>query len=152
MNKFSLLLRDDTDRPVIFISSKYQITALLDTGAVFPIWTEEEDLLKLMGGSLIKSNIEFGGFGGTAVGNLYELPTFQLGKLIYPHLKIIACPLEIPAFMIIPATMFRNLIYEIDDSKKKLTLTVPPGETVIRNVLIRNSDGTLNVLSGEYKD
>lgn len=48
--------------------------------------------------------------------------------------------------MILSATMFRNLMYEIDDKNHKLNVTIPDGESEIRNLIIRDSNGKLHVL------
>jgi len=61
---------------------------MLDTGAVFPIWTDEEDILSLIGGKLVKKDISFGGFGGEAKGSLYRLQNVVVGELIFPDIYI----------------------------------------------------------------
>lgn len=43
--------------------------------------------------------------------------------------------------------MFQNLIYEIDDNSHKLNITIPEGESEIRNIRIEDSQGKLHVLS-----
>lgn len=62
---------------------KDTLSALLDTGAYLPVWVDEETILtEDLGAALIRKNIPFTGFGGTAL---------------------------VPFNMILSATMFRNL-------------------------------------------
>ena len=48
--------------------------------------------------------------------------------------------------MIISATMFSGLIYEIDTKNHKLNITIPNDESLIRNLRIQDSNGKLHVL------
>lgn len=145
MKQFTLPLQKDADRPIIYVSSQPQIVGLLDTGAVFPVWIQEESLLVTLGGTLYRENVPFGGFGGMTTGNMYELPIFCIGELIYPNFKVIARQLETPANILLPATMFRNLIYEIDDFHHKFNISVPVGQSLVRNVSLRDSNGVLQI-------
>lgn len=54
--------------------------------------------------------------------------------------------LLVPFNMILSATMFQNLIYEIDDKNHKLNVTIPDEESTVRNLRIVNSDGRIHVL------
>lgn len=47
--------------------------------------------------------------------------------------------------MLFSATMFSHLVYEIDDQNHQLNITVPDKESVIRNLIIRDIDGNLQV-------
>lgn len=38
---------------MIYLSNWYGVNALLDTGALFPVWTAKEEVLKNLGGILI---------------------------------------------------------------------------------------------------
>lgn len=147
MRQFTLNLDREMQRPIVSLSNLQGLTALLDTGAYFPIWTDEEDILSsLLGAKLIKKDVPFGGFGGQTKGNLYKF-TMTFGDLIYPDMNIIACgDLQVPFNMILSATMFNKLIYEIDDRNHKLNVTIPEGESLVRNLIIRDSGGKLHVL------
>lgn len=59
----------DTSRPVVMLKNWNNFRALLDTGAYFPIWIADENILKDLGGSCIRKEVPFGGFGGEAKGN-----------------------------------------------------------------------------------
>ena len=81
------------------------------------------------------------------MGNLYLLNTFAFGDLIFPNMSIIACAdlTEVPFQLILSATLFNSLIYEIDCKNHKLNVTVPDGESVVRNLRIMDSQGRFHV-------
>lgn len=147
MKQFTLQLDMDYQRPIIELKAWHSFEALLDTGAFFPIWTASPNILEKIGGTLEQKGVRFKGFGGETAGNLYRLNTFVIGDLIFPNMSIIACRdlAEVPFQMILSATMFDNLIYEIDSKNHKLNVTVPDDESLIRNLRIRNSSGRLHV-------
>ena len=151
MRQFTLELQERTQRPVVYLANFYGFDAMLDTGALFPIWIENEIGLKKLGAKLVSKNVEFSGFGGRAFGNLYCIPFVQIGELIFPNLHIISCRLNLPCKMILSATMFRGLIYEVDDYNYKLNVTVPEGQSLVRNLVIWDEKGRLHVMctSGE---
>lgn len=76
-----------------------------------------------------------------------------IGDLIFPNMHIIACNdlKNAPFQLILSATMFQNLIYEIDNKHHKLNVTIPDDESTVRNLRIKDSNGRLHVLcnSGE---
>ena len=69
MMQFCLPLKDDVKRPVARIDSFYGIDALLDTGAVYPVWVQDEEILADIGGEVVLEQVEFGGYGGTKKGS-----------------------------------------------------------------------------------
>lgn len=109
---------------------------MLDTGALVPVWTTHEEMLLDMDAVLVKKGVPFGGFGGETRGNLYTLPVFRIGDLIFPELPIIAAPQRLPCQMLLSATMFGGLIYEIDDHNYRLNITIPNGESFVRKLII----------------
>ena len=148
MKQFTLNLSKDMQRPVVILKNWNNFRALLDTGAYLPIWTDDEKLLAHLGGVCKKREVPFGGFGGETKGNLYVLPSVSVGELIFPSMHIIACNdlKETPFQMILSATMFDGLIYEINTKEHKLNITVPNDESHIRNLRIEDSNGHLHVL------
>lgn len=150
MKQFTLRMNKAYQRPIIELKTWYGFEALLDTGAFFPIWTADEKILTKVGGTLEKRNVKFRGFGGETAGNLYRLDNFIIGDLIYSNMSIIACTdlKEVPFQLILSATMFDNLIYEIDCKNHKLNVTVPNDESIVRNLKIKDSEGRLYVLCG----
>ena len=145
MRQFTLRLDATQQRPVVLL--KNTLTALLDTGAYIPIWTDDEDILvSMMGGKLIKKNVPFTGFGGTAYGNLYQI-TIEIGDLIFPNMHIVAnSELNTSYNLILSASMFDGLIYEIDTKTHRLNVTVPDKETLVRNLRVVDSNGNVHIM------
>ena len=145
MKQFTLKLDKKQQRPVVLL--KNTLLALLDTGAYIPVWTDDEDILVTgLGGKLVKENVPFIGFGGIAYGNLYQV-TIEVGELIFPNMHIIAnSELNTSYNMILSATMFQHLRYEIDDENHRFNVTIPNGESCVRNLKIQDENGRLHVL------
>lgn len=148
MKQFTLNLVKDTSRPVVMLRNWHNFRALLDTGAYFPIWTADESILKDLGGRCLRKGVSFSGFGGETEGNLYILPNLLVGDLTFSNIHIIACNdlKDTPFQLILSATMFNNLIYEIDDKNHKLNVNIPDDESVVRNLTVKDSNGRLYVL------
>ncbi len=92
--------------------------------------------------------VGLGGFGGMTAGTLYKIHLFRCGDLVYHECPIIASRIYLPCQMIISATMFSKLIYEIDDHHHKLNITIPDTESYIRNITVEDKNGKLYVLCG----
>ena len=146
MKQFTIDLNENVQRPVVRLSEWHQFDVMLDTGALFPVWVDEERALIKLGAKLIQEKVVFGGFGGEASGSLYRLPYFKFGDLIYPGLPIIACCVSAPCHMILSASMFLKLRYEIDDENHKLNITIPDSQSCVRNLKIWDENGHLQVL------
>lgn len=151
MKQFTLGLYENIQRPVVFLEDWHKYDAMLDTGALFPVWIAEEETLEKLGAKCVEKYVQFGGFGGETIGNLYRLPYFKIGSLVFPNFPIIASRIQAPWHMIMSATMFSHLRYEIDDDNHKLNVTIPDTQSEVRNLKIWSSDGGLQVLctSGE---
>lgn len=123
------------------------LTALLDTGAYIPVWTDEEDILiSDMGAELVKEKVPLSGFCGATYGNLYKV-SITVGGIIYPDMHVIANNDIDAAFnLILSATMFDGLIYQIDTVNHVLNVDVPDNESNIRNLRIESKDGRQIVL------
>ncbi len=145
MKQFTLRLDKKQQRPVVLLNDA--LTALLDTGAVIPVWTDAEKILvNALGGKLVKEKVPFTGFGGIAYGNLYQV-TIQIGDLIFPSMHIIANnEINTSYNLILSATMFQNLIYEIDDKNHRFNVTIPDDESNVRNLRIEDANGRLHIL------
>ena len=145
MKQITLVLSTDYQRPVAKLADFHGIEALIDTGAVYPIWTKDERRLEKLGAVRRKESVPFGGLGGMTEGALYEIPIFQIDGLIYPNMGIIAHRLSFPVPLILPATMFNNLIYEINNKTHRMSITVPDDESTSRRLTIRDVNGRLHV-------
>ena len=150
MNTFSLALDEVYQKPLVDLADWHNIDALLDTGALFPVWTAKEELLPKLGARFIKADVPFSGFGGETKGNLYRLKEFRVGELIFPDMPVVTSNemAKEPYHMILSATMFQKLIYTIDDKNHALTIEIPEGENPERHMRIYDSNGKLYVLCG----
>ena len=150
MKQITFQLDHRQQRPVLKLEGK--LRALLDTGAYIPVWTDDEEVLAHnMGAELVAKNVSFTGFGGTAIGNLYKV-TLRVGELIYPNMSILANQdLDTPFNLILSATMFQNLIYEVDDKNHRFNVSIPDEESMVRNLRIEDKNGIIHILcnSGE---
>lgn len=152
MKQFTLPLDEHSQRPIVYLGKSTNIFAMLDTGALFPIWVEKEEILSIFGATLASRNVEFGGFGGKAKGNIYRLPNLIVGDLVFSNMSIIACELDLPCQMILSATMFKHLIYEIDDYNHAFNVTIPDKESNVRNLKIEDKDGKLHILCTSFNE
>lgn len=143
-----MTLNKDFQRPIIYLSNWHRLNALLDTGALFPVWTAPETILLRLGGVLLQKDVVFGGFGGKTQGNLYQLDQVTIGKLIFPKMAIISCNdlKNVPYHILLSATMFQHLRYEIDDENHKFNVMVPDKESCVRSLKIQDKNGKLHVL------
>ncbi len=80
--QITLNLDSEARRPVVQTGWFYGCRAMLDTGALFPIWVASGGLLESLGARLVKKGVRFSGFGGDTAGSLYRV-NFVLNGLIY---------------------------------------------------------------------
>ena len=151
MKQFTLPLDNETQRPITFLKNWYGFDAMIDTGTLFPVWVDDEKILCKLGAEVAIDSVEFGGFGGSAEGRVYVIPVFNFGELLYPNFHIIAHKMKLPCQMILPATMFCGLRYEIDDENHMLNITVPDNQSNVKNLIIKDSNGKLHVLCTSSK-
>lgn len=147
MKQFTLSLDENLQRPVMRLSDWYGFDAMLDTGALFPVWIDTEELLKATGASLVMEEAEFGGIGGRAVGKVYQIAYFKIGELVFPNMHVICYPMEKKTcHMLLSSTMFYGLRCEIDFENHKLNVTIPDKQPEVRNLRIEDHNGHLHVL------
>lgn len=145
MKQFTMYLQD-FQRPVIHLANWHKVNALIDTGALFPVWTEDEKLLELYGGVCVKTDVPLSGLGGQVFGNLYVVPNVIIGELIFANMHIIAYKVKQPGHILLPATIFQNLIYEIDSKNHRFNVSIPDDESNIRNLVLKEENGKVHVL------
>lgn len=56
MNRFSLELKENYQKPLIKFTDWYDFDGLLDTGALFPVWTTDGDILEDLGAKFVKAD------------------------------------------------------------------------------------------------
>lgn len=146
-----IILHKDRLRPVAILQNYHNMLALVDTGAVIPVWTGGYTALRYNFNIVkIKEGVVFTGFGSTAKGDLYRLSNFKLGDLYYPDLPVIVTDdKNLKVQMILSASMFSRLSYEINDRDKYLRITVPEGESTVRHLEIKDSNGRLHILCNQ---
>ncbi len=143
MKQFTYNLDKKLQRPVIVLQN---IRILIDTGAKFPIWTSGEQAFINAGGTIdsSKGEVYFSGFGGKTSGILGRI-NFQLGNIIFPQMPIILnSSTDISADIILGASNFEGMIYQIDTITHKLNIDIPD-DNVVRNLAIRSDNGKTTV-------
>ena len=95
-------------------------------------YLEDEKDIQAAGGILKQSNIRIKGLSQkVSTGNLYTLSNFQIGKIIYTKLDIVVLPDKNTTYnILLSATMFRGMIYEIDDINHRFNVNAPDSDTV----------------------
>lgn len=149
VQSFNLGLDTAFQRPVVQLEKN--ILAMLDTGALFPVWVASEENLKALGGVKISDSVSFGGLGGKLNGKVYRLDEFKVGDLVYRPLNIVVTKLignEPTVHMLLSATMFSDLKYEIDNKRHLMTVTIPDGESLERRVIVQDNGTQWQVLAG----
>lgn len=124
------------------------IFALLDTGADIPVWVAGTRLLKSLKAELIAQNIGYRGLGGKAFGDVYRLPYIQIGELIYPNFPVVTSSVleNSPFDLLLSASMFIGLRYEIDTITHMLNISVPD-DCMVRNIHVKLADGEFVILN-----
>lgn len=150
--QLTLKLDANARRPVVKLDWFYGCRALLDTGALFPVWTAKGEALQQLGAKLVKEKITFSGFGGNAEGSLYRVD-FQMGGLIFKDMPIVATNMkDLNCQLILPATMFDKMIYEIDTINHVLNVDTKDNQ-LVRILKISDDSGKISVyLAGTYEN
>lgn len=150
--QITLNMDSEARRPVVQIDWFHGCRAMLDTGALFPIWVASDGLLESLGARLVKKDVKFSGFGGDTAGNLYRI-NFVLSGLIYVDMPIVVKEMEnLQCHLILSATMFENMVYEIDMRRHTLHIDTKDNQPV-RLLRVSNDNGRFSVyLAGTYED
>ena len=136
-------------RPVIEVGIFPGCRALIDTGAVIPVWVAAESQLAASEGvRAMGRRGTVSGFGGSSEGNLYEM-TLDFDGLYYIDLPIVASRMKnTPWHIILPATLFDNMIYTIDNIRKMAIFEAPDNQ-LVRHLKYCDVDGSLYIFSQE---
>lgn len=146
MKKIVFSTNRNFTRPII---SLYGQQALFDSGSDIPACSDAELLIT----ELYAKEVELPekpsvhGIGKDEIyGRIFDVETFEVKDLIYPHLKIFV-PDE-PGFkttFLLSASMFYGLTCTVDFKYNKLEIIVPDGQQLVRNVIFE-SDGKKHFL------
>lgn len=149
--QLTLKLDANARRPVVKLNWFNGCRALLDTGALLPVWTANGEILQELGAKLIKKNVSFGGFGGDAEGALYRVD-FYLGNLIFKDMPIVATSMQdLNCHLILPAIMFDKTIYEIDTINHALNIDTKDNQ-LVRILKVSDDSEKFSVyLAGTYE-
>lgn len=151
--QLTIKLDDFARRPIAMIDWFKGCRAMIDTGALFPIWADtDERLLKVYSqAKLIQKNVSFSGFGGKTQGNLYRI-NFRLNELTYIDMPIIVKEEpNLNCHMLLSATMFDGMTYEIDTRNKRLNINTNDNQPVRILKLSKDYHNNISVyLAGTY--
>lgn len=118
-------LDNKAERPILLLDEIFEgCTALLDTGALIPMWTKSPEAFTTLypDAKIKQKKARFSGFGGETVGQLYQID-FQLRDLFYPQMHIMVCQDDnIPGYFLFSATMFSKMNYTIDNLSYELKI------------------------------
>lgn len=110
--------------PVIILPWFYNCRVLIDTGATLPMWLKSIVPLKIKGAVKENRKVNLKGVGGSSAGDLYRV-NFDFGNIHFKGLPIVHKEISVAdAYMILPATLFEGMIYDIDNINHIFTVKV----------------------------
>lgn len=110
---YSLDTRENS--PVIVLPWFNNCRVLIDTGATLPMWLKSVIPLKIKGAIKENHMVNLNGVGGNSTGDLYRI-NFDFGNIHFKNLPIVHKEISVAdAYMILPATLFEGMVYEIDN-------------------------------------
>ena len=144
MRSFSMCM-NGKQRPVINL---YGNEAIIDTGAVIPMVSLSPELLKLAWKAKpLQMNIEIGGIGGKAKGDIYTLFNFQIGDLNFDSLDVFVPNIPDTKYTyLLSATMFYGMQFDfnmIDKNSQTFTVNIPDNVSLHRDFKIKDLNGQL---------
>lgn len=101
--------------PVIVLPWFNNCRVLIDTGSTMPMWLKSIVPLKMKGAVKQERQLILNGVGGKTTGELYKV-NFDFGNIHFKDLPIIHKEIKVAdAYMILPATLFEGMVYEINN-------------------------------------
>ncbi len=148
--QITIQLDHESRRPIANLNWFRGCRALVDTGALFPIWNGDgKSLEDGFHDKLQQKDIIFGGFGGKAKGDLYRVH-FEMNGLYYLDMPIIASELKEANWnIILSATMFDGMIYEIDTISKRFNIDTKDNQPIRILRLSKDKDNHFSVYLAE---
>ena len=126
--------------PVIVLPWFNNCRVLIDTGSTIPMWLKSIIPLKMKGAIQQNRQIELSGVGGKTSGTLYKV-NFDFGNIHFKDLPIIHKEIKFAdAYMILPATLFENMVYEINNIDHTFKIKVD-NNSYYRQFKIKDNDG-----------
>lgn len=148
--QITIHLDEKSKRPTAKLQWFKNCHAMIDTGALFPVWTAPNFQLLALGAKLHEKNVPFSGFGGLTKGDLYKVD-FKLGELIYKDMPIVVKKMEnLNCHMILSATMFEKMIYTIDTINHFFSIDTCDNQPIRHLDITKNSKQISVCLAGTY--
>lgn len=146
--EFSLPLLKGYKRPVMMLRG---LPTLIDTGAIVPVFSPStipkftKMLMKTaFHAEIVIENKSFVGFDGPVWGDVYSIPEFHIGELVYrPFEVFVPYKSKLTHPVILSATLFDGTIYTVDSVNYSFTVRLPDGFPESRQFHIRDLRGTL---------
>ncbi len=142
MKEFSIPLMKKYSRPTIEL---YKLPALIDTGAVIPVFSMYPALFeKCFDSKIILENSSISGIGGKEYGSVYSISEFKIGELIFKNFEVFIPDepsLQFP--FLLSATLFHGMAYEIDTINQKFTVRMKDEQPLEREFKIKEFKGNL---------
>ena len=139
MREFSIPLKRKYERPIIEL---YKLPALIDTGAVVPVFSIFPAIIeKFFDAKIILPN-KF--IGGLEAGAVYSIPEFKIGELVFENFEVFVPNeprLKFP--FLLSATLFYGTIYEFDTINEKFTVRMKDTQSLKRDFKIKDLNGKL---------
>lgn len=135
---YSLDTRENS--PVIVLPWFNNCRVLIDTGATLPMWLKSAIPLKIKGAIKENYTVNLNGVGGSSTGDLYRI-NFDFGNIHFKNLPIVHKEISVAdAYMILPATLFEGMVYEIDNINHTFKVKVDNKE-YYRDFKIKDNEG-----------
>lgn len=142
MKEFSLPLKHKYERPIIEL---YKLPALIDTGAVVPVFSIFPTILeKFFDVKIVLPNKFIGGFGGLEKGSVYSIAEFKIGELVFENFEVFVPNeprLKFP--FLLSATLFYGTDYEFDTINEKFIVRLNDNQSLKRDFKIKDLNGRL---------
>ena len=142
MKEFSIPLKKKYERPIIEI---YGLSALIDTGAVIPVFSIEPAIIKkFFDTKLILETGFIGGIGGFERGSVYSIKNFEIGDLKFNNFEtFVPFNPRIRFPFLLSATLFYGMDYEFDTINEKFIVRMKDEQSSEREFKIKDLDGRL---------
>ena len=142
MKEFSIPLQKKHERPIIKL---YNLSALIDTGAVIPVFSIDPDIIgKYFEIKLILETGFIDGFGGFERGSVYSIKNFKVGDLIFDDFEVfVPDEPKINFPFLLSATLFYGMDYEFDTINEKFVVRMKDEQPLHRDFKIKDLKGKL---------
>jgi hypothetical protein len=139
---------ENLSRPIVNLDDVFVgCKALIDTGALFPVWAAPEQILQKLGATrdVKLPSDKIGGFGGESKGNIYRM-TVKMDSIYFIDMPFIAVEMKGSRFhLVLPATLFFGMEMNINFQNHSVTIETNSNQVSYNMHHRRNDDGTLTI-------